>query len=67
MRGIGQSAGLERPGQMLCAERQLRQAVFSVCSSFAQTHLHSSSRPAHTELFRPKFVLFENLGPCWPE
>jgi hypothetical protein len=42
---MGQSAGQERPGRMLCAEERLRQAVFSVStkpgedqsSDFAQT------------------------------
>jgi len=42
---MGQSAGQERPGRMLCAEKRLRQAVFSVGSNCAQLHLiqaHSS-------------------------
>jgi hypothetical protein len=60
---MGQSAGQERPGRMLCAEERLRQAVFSVCSNCAQRHL----TPTHSSPLQPKFGFRANLGWSGPE
>ena len=56
-RGIGQSAGLERPARMLRAERRLRQAVGSA---------HVVLTPAHSSL-QPKFGFCANLSWNGPE